>query len=103
MDYMAAKERMAHVINAFDEYFEHFDAILTPAALGGALKGLGSTGDPIMQTVWTFAGLPTLNLPMLNLSNGLPLGVQAVGSYQNDGRLLRSARWLVHQFLHQEV
>ena len=102
MDYMAAKERMIHVTNAFDEYFEHFDAILTPAALGGAPQGLGSTGDPIMQTVWTFAGLPTLNLPMLHLSNGLPLGVQAIGSYQNDGRLLRSARWLIDQFLSQE-
>lgn len=103
MDYMAAKERMAHVNNAFDEYFEHFDAILTPAALGGAPKGLSSTGDPIMQTIWTFAGLPALNLPLLKLSNGLPLGVQAIGSYQNDGRLLRSARWLVHQFSSQEL
>jgi len=29
----------------------------------------------------------------------LPLGVQAVGAHQNDARLLRSARWLVSEFV----
>jgi len=99
MDYLAAKDRMPHVTCAFDEYFERYDAILTPAALGGAPRGLGSTGNPIMQTVWTFGGLPSLSLPLLNLSEGLPLGVQAVGSIQNDARLLRASRWLVDEFI----
>ncbi|MFZ4502267.1 MAG: amidase [Burkholderiaceae bacterium] len=102
-DYLTAKDRIVHVGNAFDEYFDHFDGILCPAALGTAPKGLGSTGDPIMQTVWSFAGLPTLSLPLLNCSNGLPLGVQMVGAYKNDGRLLRSARWLVHHFFSEET
>jgi Asp-tRNA(Asn)/Glu-tRNA(Gln) amidotransferase A subunit family amidase len=52
-----------------------------------------------MQTVWTFAGLPSLSLPLLNLSGGLPLGVQAVGALHNDGRLLRACRWLVNEFV----
>jgi Asp-tRNA(Asn)/Glu-tRNA(Gln) amidotransferase A subunit family amidase len=99
VDYMTARDRMPHVTHAFDEYFEAYDAILCPAALGTAPHGLASTGDPVMQTVWSFAGLPTLNLPLLTLSNGLPLGVQAVGAYKNDARLLRSARWLVAEFV----
>jgi Asp-tRNA(Asn)/Glu-tRNA(Gln) amidotransferase A subunit family amidase len=98
IDYLAAKDRIPHVTFAFDEYFDRYDAILCPAALGAAPKGLESTGDPIMQTVWTFAGLPALSLPMLRLSNGMPLGVQAVGAYKNDARLLRSVRWLVQKF-----
>jgi Asp-tRNA(Asn)/Glu-tRNA(Gln) amidotransferase A subunit family amidase len=98
-DYLLAKDRMLHVTNAFDEYFDKFDAILCPAALGAAPKGLGSTGNPIMQTVWSFAGLPSLNLPLMNLGSGLPLGLQAVGAFNNDGRLLRSCRWLVKEFL----
>jgi Asp-tRNA(Asn)/Glu-tRNA(Gln) amidotransferase A subunit family amidase len=97
IDYLTAKDRMPHVADAFGEYFEHYDAILSPAALGGAPLGLGSTGNPIMQTVWTFAGLPSLSLPLLNLSGGLPLGVQAVGALHNDGRLLRACRWLVNE------
>jgi Asp-tRNA(Asn)/Glu-tRNA(Gln) amidotransferase A subunit family amidase len=99
MDYLLAQNRMPHVACAFDEYFDNYDAILCPAALGGAPQGLASTGDPIMQTVWSFAGLPALSLPLLNLSGNLPLGVQAVGSHRNDARLLRSARWLVHEFV----
>ena len=98
-DYLIAKDRMFHVMNAFDEYFATYDAILCPSALGTAPQGLTFTGNPIMQTVWSFAGLPSVNLPLLTLSNGLPLGVQAVGSYQNDARLLRSSRWLVSEFI----
>lgn len=99
MDYMLAKDRMSHVAGAFDEYFLDFDAILCPAALGTAPKGLASTGDPIMSTVWSFAGLPTLSLPLMNLSNGLPLGVQMVGRRKGDARLLQAGRWLVAEFL----
>ena len=102
-DYLIAKDRMFHVMNAFDEYFAGYDAILCPAALGTAPKGLESTGNPIMQTVWSFAGLPSVNLPLMNLSNGLPLGVQAVGAYQNDARLLRSSRWLVSEFVKRNL
>ena len=102
-DYLIAKGRMIHVMGAFDEYFASYDAILCPAALGTAPHGLASTGNPIMQTAWSFAGLPSVNLPLLNLSNGLPLGVQAVGSYRNDGRLLRSSRWLVSEFVKRNM
>jgi Asp-tRNA(Asn)/Glu-tRNA(Gln) amidotransferase A subunit family amidase len=99
IDYLVAKDRIPHVASAFDEYFDHYDAILAPAALGTAPKGQASTGNPLMQTVWTFGGLPALSMPLLNLSNGLPLGVQAVGALHNDGRLLRSCRWLVDEFV----
>jgi Asp-tRNA(Asn)/Glu-tRNA(Gln) amidotransferase A subunit family amidase len=98
MDYLASRHEMLAVRSAFDGYFDHFDGILCPAALGGAPQGLSSTGNPIMQTVWTFAGLPSISIPALTLSNGMPLGVQAVGPYQQDGRLLRSVRWLSEQF-----
>ncbi len=99
IDYLVAKDRIPHVASAFDEYFDHYDAILAPAALGTAPKGLASTGNPLMQTVWTFGGLPSLSMPLLNLSNGLPLGVQAVGALHHDGRLLRACRWLVAEFV----
>jgi hypothetical protein len=31
------------------------------------------------------------------------LGVQAVGAYQNDARLLRSSRWLVSEFIQRNM
>jgi Asp-tRNA(Asn)/Glu-tRNA(Gln) amidotransferase A subunit family amidase len=97
-DYLLAKSRIPHVSDAFAEFFEKYDAILCPSALGAAPKGLQSTGNPIMQTVWTFGGLPSINLPFLTTHDGMPLGVQAVGAFRQDGRLLRSLRWLVSEF-----
>jgi Asp-tRNA(Asn)/Glu-tRNA(Gln) amidotransferase A subunit family amidase len=45
-------------------------------------------------TLWTFAGMPAINLPLMQGENGLPLGVQLVGPRHDDARLLRTARWL---------
>lgn len=97
-DYLKAKRRMINVSSAFDEYFDRFDAILTPASLGAAPEGIESTGSPIMSTVWSFAGLPSVNLPLLMNEQGLPMGIQAIGPLRQDGRLLRSLRWLVQEF-----
>ncbi|MBK6469989.1 MAG: amidase [Betaproteobacteria bacterium] len=98
LDYLNAKSRMPEVARAFDAHFAEFDAILCPAALGAAPKGLASTGNPIMQTVWSFSGLPAVSLPLLTLSSGMPLGVQAVARRHDDARLLRTARWLVREY-----
>jgi Asp-tRNA(Asn)/Glu-tRNA(Gln) amidotransferase A subunit family amidase len=102
-DYLLARNRMPHVACAFDEFFDRYDAILTPAALGAAPAGLAYTGNPIMQTVWTFAGLPSLSLPLLQLSGNMPFGIQAVGPRLHDARLMRSANWLVQEFVQRST
>jgi Asp-tRNA(Asn)/Glu-tRNA(Gln) amidotransferase A subunit family amidase len=40
-------------------------------------------------------GLPAVTLPLLTGFDGLPIGVQLVGRFGDDARLLRTARWLV--------
>lgn len=94
-DYQTAKDQITQAIEAFKPYTDRFDAMLTASALGGAPAGLSSTGDPIMQTVWSYTGFPALNLPLFNLSNGLPLGLQVASAYKEDARLLRVSRWIV--------
>ncbi len=94
VDYRRAIERMPALLAEFDAWFTEVDAIVTPAALGTAPAGLESTGDPIMCTLWTLAGMPAVSLPLLHGANGLPLGVQMVGRKHDDARLLRTARWL---------
>jgi Asp-tRNA(Asn)/Glu-tRNA(Gln) amidotransferase A subunit family amidase len=96
VDYQRALSRIPLMQETFEELFiQRYDAILTPAAAGTAPAGLSSTGDPSFCTLWTLCGLPAISLPLMQGSNGLPLGVQLVGRRGYDARLLRTARWLV--------
>jgi len=93
------ERRLAQPVYAvFTELFEQrYDAILTPAAPSAAPKGLDATGDPSCCTLWTLFGMPCVTLPLLESTNGLPIGVQLVGPRGGDARLLRTARWLAAQ------
>lgn len=61
---------------------------ITPPALGAAPVGLDSTGDPVMNLPWTYAGLPSVTVPAGFLENGLPMGLQIVGDWQQDEQTL---------------
>jgi len=94
-DYLRALSRITPIHESFVELFEQrYNAILTPAAPSAAPKGLASTGDPSFCTLWTLCGMPAISLPLLQSTNGLPIGVQLVGPRHGDARLLRTARWL---------
>ena len=92
--YDEAVAMLAGAEQHFDQFFMDYDAIICPSATGVAPLKTTGTGDPVFCTVWTFAGLPSLSLPLMQAENDLPLGVQLVGSREEDDRLLRSARWL---------
>jgi len=47
-----------------------------------------------MQLPWTHAGLPVVTLPWGTAANGLPLGLQIVGRFMDDERLLAWAAQL---------
>jgi len=86
------------VANAyFKQFFHDYDAILTPSANGEAPQGLQSTGDPIFSTVWTYCGMPSISLPLLQGKNKLPIGIQLVSSLFDDERLFRNASWLTNK------
>jgi len=95
IDYNNAVDRIHATAAAFDEIFDRCDVILTAATSGPAPRGLGSTGSPAFCTLWTFAGMPAVTLPLLHAENGLPMGIQLIGRRGDDARLLRTARWLV--------
>jgi len=93
LDYQLARARIPLINEGFSEIFDRCDAILTPAVPATAPVA-ETTGDPSCCTLWTFCGMPALNLPLMQGANGLPLGVQLVGRRDSDARLLRTARWL---------
>ena len=43
---------------------------------------------------WSLLHLPCLNLPGMTGPNGLPVGVQLVGAFRDDARLLQAGAWL---------
>jgi Asp-tRNA(Asn)/Glu-tRNA(Gln) amidotransferase A subunit family amidase len=94
VDYLAALDWRNALHAGLEPLFDRYDAIVTPAAPGEAPHGLDSTGDPAFNGLWTFCGVPALTLPLMQGPRGLPLGVQVVGRRGEDGRLLRTARWL---------
>ena len=56
--------------------------------------GLGSTGRPTFNRLWTLLGPPCINVPGLADQNGLPLGVQIVGRFARDHIALEAALFL---------
>ncbi len=77
------------LMELMDEY--HLDMWITPAAPGTAPKGLDSTGDPVMNLPWTQSGLPALGIPSGLSRSGMPFGLQMVGRWNEDERLLSQA------------
>ncbi len=101
VEYNTARE-MREVLNAgLEAIFDRYDAILTPAAPGPAPHGLETTGSPNFNKLWTYLHVPAISLPLLE-ADGMPLGVQLVGQRRDDGRLLRTARWLMAHVLSEE-
>jgi Asp-tRNA(Asn)/Glu-tRNA(Gln) amidotransferase A subunit family amidase len=94
VEHQRAVARIAQVNEGFEALFDGYDAILTLSAPGSAPRGLESTGNPIFCTLWTYCGMPAVNLPLLHDGSGMPLGVQLVGPRGGDARLLSTARWL---------
>ncbi len=78
-----------------DTLFERVDVVLAPSATGEAPAGIDATGDPLFCRGWTLLGLPCVHLPIARGSLGLPIGLQLVGRWGQDHRLLASAQWLM--------
>lgn len=81
-----------------ESLFQTHDVILAPSTVGEAPVGLSFTGDPLFCRGWTLLGLPCIHLPFFRGGNGMPVGLQLVGAYGDDHRLLAAAHW-VHERL----
>ncbi len=97
-EYEHASKSVDDLRMALDLLFSDHGTILTAAAPGPAPKDLAATGDPDVSALWTLLGLPVVTVPLLEF-DGLPIGVQLVGSRYDDGRLLRTARLLTERVL----
>ena len=92
--YIEAIETAEAFRGRLDDQFAEFDVLLAPSAVGEAPEGLGSTGDPRFNAIWTLAWTPCLTMPAGTGHKGLPLGIQLVGQRFRDEALLDAAAWV---------
>ncbi len=92
-DYLAALDGMSGFVADLSRLFETADFLLCPSAPGPAPE-MGSTGDPVFNGPWTFAGLPVVTVPLFVSQEGLPMGVQVIAAPGDDARCLAAAQWL---------
>ena len=88
----AALDYAAHCRLAFEAHYRGFDAVLTFSASGEADEGIGYTGDPMLQSLWTVLHVPVVAIPTQDGPSGLPLGVKLVGFRFADAELLAVAQ-----------
>jgi Asp-tRNA(Asn)/Glu-tRNA(Gln) amidotransferase A subunit family amidase len=94
VNYLAARALQERMQIKFAAQMPGFDAVVSLPAFGEAPRGLSFTGRAEYCAPWTLLGVPALSLPIGFGHNGLPLGLQIVGAYRQDGLLLRAAKWI---------
>jgi Asp-tRNA(Asn)/Glu-tRNA(Gln) amidotransferase A subunit family amidase len=92
-DYVGAYAAAHRAKSSLRALLDAHDVIVAPSATGEAPAGLDATGDPVFSRAWTMLGVPTLTIPTHAGSNGLPIGVQIVGGWDADRRLLAIGQW----------
>ncbi len=92
--YDEARRAARRARQTFADLMAKTDVILTPSAPGAAPHGLGSTGKPTFNRLWTLLGPPCVNVPGIADSSGLPLGVQIVGRFARDRIALAAAQFV---------
>ena len=91
----AAAYRLAEQARcALAAVFETVDVLLAPSAEGEAPAGLGATGNPLFNRMWTLLGVPCVHVPTGTGAQGLPVGVTVIGPRWGDARALAVAERL---------
>ncbi|OGT88567.1 MAG: glutaminyl-tRNA synthase (glutamine-hydrolyzing) subunit A, partial [Gammaproteobacteria bacterium RIFOXYA12_FULL_61_12] len=96
--YYLKAQRIRQLIAAdFRRAFEQVDIIASPATPGTAFAIGEKIDDPVtmyLSDIYTIAvnlaGLPGMSIPV-GLANSLPVGLQLIGNYFDEGRLLSAA------------
>ena len=99
--YYIKAQQIRHLISDdFRRAFEQVDVIMGPTAPSTAFELGAKTDDPVamyLNDIYTIAtnlaGLPGLSIPIAP-AGGLPVGLQIIGNYFDEGRLLNVAHRL---------
>jgi len=95
--YLKAQQIRRLIAQDFAEVFKKCDIIIGPTAPSTAFKVGEKADDPVamyLQDIYTIAtnlaGLPGMSIPA-GFSNGLPVGLQIIGNYFDEARMLNAS------------
>jgi aspartyl-tRNA(Asn)/glutamyl-tRNA(Gln) amidotransferase subunit A len=95
--YLKAQKIRRLISEDFKQAFQQVDVIMGPTAPSAAFRFGEKGGDPLamyLSDIYTIAvnlaGLPGMSIPV-GFSGGLPVGMQILGNYFSEGRLLNVA------------
>lgn len=108
--YLKAQRIRRLISKDFEEAFKQCDVIMGPTAPTTAFKLGEKSDDPIsmyLSDIFTLAvnlaGLPGMSIPA-GFGNGLPVGLQLIGNYWDEARLLNIAhRYQQNTDWHQQI
>jgi aspartyl-tRNA(Asn)/glutamyl-tRNA(Gln) amidotransferase subunit A len=96
--YLQAQKIRRLIADDFQQAFRQCDVIAGPVAPTVAWKLGDKSGDPVanyLADIFTLpaslAGLPGMSVPCGFGENGMPVGLQLIGNYFGEGRLLNAA------------
>jgi len=92
VDYVASRNHQSAVSMQMDRALCGIDAVLTPATTGAA-PDTSTTGDPCMNSPWSYTGLPTVSFPVGLTDDQMPLAVQLTGKRNGEAGLFAVAGW----------
>jgi amidase len=95
--YDAARQLAAEARAGLAACFGACQVWLAPSGPGPAPIGLGATGDPVFNRVWTLLHVPCVSIPCLR-RHGLPVGLQVIGPPGQDANTLAIAAFLEQEF-----
>lgn len=94
--YLKAQKVRSLIKDDFVKAFKKVDVIMTPTSPTTAFK-FGEKSDPVsmyLSDVYTvsinLAGLPAISIPCK--TEGLPVGLQIIGNYFQDGKIIETAK-----------
>lgn len=96
--YLQAQKIRRLIANDFVEAFKNCDVILSPTSPSLAFKIGEKSNNPVqmyLSDIYTIgvnlAGLPGMSLPCGFSKSGLPIGMQLIGNYFDEAKLLNTA------------
>jgi Asp-tRNA(Asn)/Glu-tRNA(Gln) amidotransferase A subunit family amidase len=90
-EYLDMRRRAAEGRQSIRALFQNVDALLYPPAQGEANEGLLDSGSAQFGALWSLMGVPCVSVPIATGPAGLPMGVQVIGGYGEDEKVLAVA------------